>query len=254
MISNSRAWAPEPEIRGAASTSRTSSQQGDHRQPDVDRQRSERDEGGRLAPPGDASHRVSVRPGQVAAGWSAVDGTLVRVQIVILAGGVGGSRFVAGALRAYPEADVTVVGNTADDITLHGLRICPDLDTIMYTLGGGGDEQRGWGRQDESWRVLEELVSVRRRADLVRDRRSRSGHPPGANPAAERGLPAVRGDRSADPALAGRRAPGAAAADDRRPGRDATSPSPTRRLRAAAGRCTSRSTGCGCTPSRGRWR
>ena len=81
------------------------------------------------------------------------------MQIVILAGGVGGSRFAAGALRAYPEADVTVVGNTADDITLHGLRICPDLDTIMYTLGGGGDEQRGWGRQDESWRALEELVA-----------------------------------------------------------------------------------------------
>ena len=81
------------------------------------------------------------------------------MQIVILAGGVGGSRFVAGALRAYPGAQVTVVGNTADDITLHGLRICPDLDTIMYTLGGGGDEHRGWGRQDESWRALEELVA-----------------------------------------------------------------------------------------------
>ena len=81
------------------------------------------------------------------------------MQIVILAGGVGGSRFVAGALRAYPGAEVTVVGNTADDITLHGLRICPDLDTIMYTLGGGGDEQRGWGRQDESWRALDELVA-----------------------------------------------------------------------------------------------
>jgi LPPG:FO 2-phospho-L-lactate transferase len=81
------------------------------------------------------------------------------VQLVILAGGVGGSRFIAGALQAYPEADLTVVGNTADDITLHGLRICPDLDTIMYTLGGGADVQRGWGRRDESWRVLEELVS-----------------------------------------------------------------------------------------------
>ena len=59
------------------------------------------------------------------------------VQIVILAGGVGGSRFIGGACTAFPDADITVVGNTGDDITLHGLRICPDLDTVMYTLGGG---------------------------------------------------------------------------------------------------------------------
>jgi LPPG:FO 2-phospho-L-lactate transferase len=81
------------------------------------------------------------------------------VQIVILAGGVGGSKFILGARRAYPDADITVIGNTADDITLHGLRICPDLDTVMYTLGGGGDDQRGWGRLDESWRVLEEFTA-----------------------------------------------------------------------------------------------
>ncbi|HLM22917.1 MAG TPA: 2-phospho-L-lactate transferase [Propionibacteriaceae bacterium] len=81
------------------------------------------------------------------------------VRIVILAGGVGGSKFVLGVRRAYPTAEVTVIVNTADDITLHGLRICPDLDTIMYTLGGGGDPARGWGREDESWRVMEELTS-----------------------------------------------------------------------------------------------
>jgi LPPG:FO 2-phospho-L-lactate transferase len=79
------------------------------------------------------------------------------MRIVILAGGVGGSRFVLGARRAYPEAEITVIGNTADDITLHGLRVCPDLDTLMYTLGGASDEERGWGRQDESWRVMSEL-------------------------------------------------------------------------------------------------
>jgi LPPG:FO 2-phospho-L-lactate transferase len=79
------------------------------------------------------------------------------VQIVVLAGGVGGSKFVAGVRAAYPDAEITVIGNTADDITLHGLRICPDLDTMMYTLGGGGDDVRGWGRLDESWRVVEEL-------------------------------------------------------------------------------------------------
>ncbi len=75
----------------------------------------------------------------------------------MLAGGVGGSRFTQGVRRAYGDADVTVIGNTADDITLHGLRICPDLDTLMYTLGGGGDTERGWGRVDESWRAVEEL-------------------------------------------------------------------------------------------------
>jgi LPPG:FO 2-phospho-L-lactate transferase len=81
------------------------------------------------------------------------------VQLVILAGGVGGSRFVVGARRAFPEAAITVVGNTADDITLHGLRICPDLDTLMYTLGGGSDAERGWGRSDESWRAMAELTA-----------------------------------------------------------------------------------------------
>jgi LPPG:FO 2-phospho-L-lactate transferase len=80
------------------------------------------------------------------------------VQIVILAGGVGGSKFVLGVRRAYPTAELTVIANTADDITLQGLRICPDLDTIMYTLGGAADSVRGWGRDDESWRVMEELA------------------------------------------------------------------------------------------------
>lgn len=79
------------------------------------------------------------------------------MQIVVLAGGVGGSKFVQGVRRAYPDAEVTVVVNTADDITLHGLRVCPDLDTVMYTLGGGGDDERGWGRLGESWHVLGEL-------------------------------------------------------------------------------------------------
>ncbi len=85
-------------------------------------------------------------------GWKTVG-----VQIVILAGGVGGSAFVLGVRAGYPDATITVIGNTADDITLHGLRICPDLDTMMYTLGGGADDHRGWGRQGESWQVMDEL-------------------------------------------------------------------------------------------------
>jgi len=79
------------------------------------------------------------------------------MQIVVLAGGVGGSRFTTGVRAAYPDAEITVVVNTADDITLHGLRICPDLDTMMYALGGGADTERGWGRAGETWSVLDEL-------------------------------------------------------------------------------------------------
>jgi LPPG:FO 2-phospho-L-lactate transferase len=81
------------------------------------------------------------------------------VQIAVLAGGVGGSRFVRGVRQAYPEAEVTVIVNTADDVMLHGLHISPDLDTMMYSLGGGIDPDRGWGRANESWRVSGELAA-----------------------------------------------------------------------------------------------
>ena len=71
---------------------------------------------------------------------------------------MGGSRFAQGVLDAVAASDrVTVVANTADDITLHGLRICPDLDTVMYTLSGGIDPVRGWGRTDETWNAKAEL-------------------------------------------------------------------------------------------------
>jgi LPPG:FO 2-phospho-L-lactate transferase len=89
------------------------------------------------------------------------------MQITALAGGVGGARFLRG-LRAYldasqdPElagAEITVIGNTGDDITLFGLRVCPDLDTVMYTLGGGIDEGQGWGRADEGHVVQGELAA-----------------------------------------------------------------------------------------------
>ena len=84
-------------------------------------------------------------------------------RIVVLSGGVGGARFLQGLLRHLHVADgtqpteVTVVANTADDIWMHGLKICPDLDTVMYTLGGGIDQQRGWGRTEETWSVKAEL-------------------------------------------------------------------------------------------------
>ncbi len=81
------------------------------------------------------------------------------MQIVVLAGGTGGARFLRGVRSAAPEAEITAVVNTGDDVTMHGLRICPDLDTIVYTLGGGIDEERGWGRAGESWTVKEELAA-----------------------------------------------------------------------------------------------
>ncbi len=79
------------------------------------------------------------------------------MRIVALAGGIGGARFLRGVQAAAPDAELTVVVNTGDDITLYGLRICPDLDTVMYTLGGAIDEQRGWGRQDETFVARGEL-------------------------------------------------------------------------------------------------
>jgi LPPG:FO 2-phospho-L-lactate transferase len=85
------------------------------------------------------------------------------VRIVALAGGIGGARFLRGLKVAvaqdHPDADLTVIVNTGDDITLHGLRVCPDLDTVMYTLGGGISAERGWGREGETFTVRDELAA-----------------------------------------------------------------------------------------------
>ncbi|MGW0366532.1 2-phospho-L-lactate transferase [Streptomyces sp. NPDC002990] len=81
------------------------------------------------------------------------------MRIVVLAGGIGGARFLRGLKSAVPEADITVIGNTGDDIHLFGLKVCPDLDTVMYTLGGGINEDQGWGRADETFTVKDELAA-----------------------------------------------------------------------------------------------
>ncbi|GIH22062.1 2-phospho-L-lactate transferase [Acrocarpospora phusangensis] len=81
------------------------------------------------------------------------------MRIVSLAGGIGGARFLRGLRAAAPAADITVIGNTGDDITLFGLRVCPDLDTVMYTLGGGINEEQGWGRTAETFTVKDELAA-----------------------------------------------------------------------------------------------
>ncbi|QLH22205.1 2-phospho-L-lactate transferase [Streptomyces sp. Rer75] len=81
------------------------------------------------------------------------------MRIVVLAGGIGGARFLRGLMSAVPDADITVIGNTGDDIHLFGLKVCPDLDTVMYTLGGGIHEEQGWGRAEETFAVKEELAA-----------------------------------------------------------------------------------------------
>jgi LPPG:FO 2-phospho-L-lactate transferase len=79
------------------------------------------------------------------------------VKVVALAGGVGAGKFLRGLVRAVPPADVTAVVNTGDDLDIHGLRVCPDLDSVTYWLGDAFDRERGWGRRDESFRATEEL-------------------------------------------------------------------------------------------------
>jgi LPPG:FO 2-phospho-L-lactate transferase len=83
------------------------------------------------------------------------------MRITVLAGGVGAARFLRGLKAAAPLAQITVIGNTGDDISLFGLHVSPDLDTVMYTLGGGISEEQGWGRDKESFTVLAELAAYR---------------------------------------------------------------------------------------------
>ncbi|MCL2782067.1 MAG: 2-phospho-L-lactate transferase CofD family protein, partial [Actinomycetia bacterium] len=80
------------------------------------------------------------------------------MRVTVLAGGIGGARFLRG-VRAAGLGEIVAIVNTGDDITLHGLRVCPDLDSVMYTLGEAHDGARGWGRRGESWRVGEELAA-----------------------------------------------------------------------------------------------
>ena len=109
------------------------------------------------------------------------------------------------------------MANTADDIWLHGLKVSPDLDTVMYTLGGGIDAGAWVGPHGRDLAREGGAGGVRSRADLVRAGRPRPGHPPRPHADARGRLPAVRGDRGAVPAVAARRT---AAADERRPGGD----------------------------------
>jgi LPPG:FO 2-phospho-L-lactate transferase len=77
--------------------------------------------------------------------------------ITVLAGGVGAARFLRGLVAVRPPRECTAVVNVGDDLVLHGLHISPDIDTVVYTVAGAIDPQRGWGLVDESWRVMTSL-------------------------------------------------------------------------------------------------
>jgi LPPG:FO 2-phospho-L-lactate transferase len=82
------------------------------------------------------------------------------MKIVALAGGVGAGKFLRGVVRAYPEDLATVVVNTGDDISVHGLHVSPDLDSVCYWLAGLMDRERGWGRADETFHAMDALRST----------------------------------------------------------------------------------------------
>ena len=82
------------------------------------------------------------------------------MQVVALAGGVGGARLVDGLAQVIPAEHLTVIVNTGDDFEHLSLRICPDLDTVCYTLAGIANPDTGWGRVDESWQVLDTLAEL----------------------------------------------------------------------------------------------
>lgn len=133
------------------------------------------------------------------AGRSAVRLVSVGVKVTVLVGGVGGARFLLGVqyllglgqfgTHDTDEHDVTAVVNVGDDAWMFGVRICPDLDTCMYTLGGGIDPERGWGHRDETWHAKEELAAYGVQPDwfglgdrdlathLVRTQMLRAGYP-----------------------------------------------------------------------------
>jgi LPPG:FO 2-phospho-L-lactate transferase len=128
----------------------------------------------------------------------------VGVKITVLVGGIGGARFLLGVQQLLElgqfanqvsgeatdrEHQLRAVVNVGDDAWMFGVRICPDLDTCMYTLGGGIDSDRGWGHRDETWHAKEELAAYGVQPDwfglgdrdlathLVRSQMLRAGYP-----------------------------------------------------------------------------
>lgn len=77
--------------------------------------------------------------------------------VAVVCGGVGAARFLSGLIQVVDAGSCTAVVNVGDDAEMHGLRICPDLDTIAYTLAGASDALRGWGLAGETWKAMDQL-------------------------------------------------------------------------------------------------
>lgn len=82
------------------------------------------------------------------------------MNVAVLSGGVGGARFLRGLVAVVDPGNVSIIGNVADDIEVLGLRVSPDLDSILYMLAGLSDEERGWGRAGETWQALETVAQL----------------------------------------------------------------------------------------------
>jgi LPPG:FO 2-phospho-L-lactate transferase len=82
------------------------------------------------------------------------------VKVVVLSGGVGGARFLRGMVEATDPDGLAIVGNVGDDVEVLGVHVSPDLDSILYALTGLADEERGWGRADETWHALETVGAL----------------------------------------------------------------------------------------------
>jgi LPPG:FO 2-phospho-L-lactate transferase len=82
------------------------------------------------------------------------------MRVAVLSGGVGGARFLRGVLDVVDPGNVSIIGNVADDLEVLGLHVSPDLDSILYTLTGLGDDERGWGRAGETWQALETVAQL----------------------------------------------------------------------------------------------
>jgi LPPG:FO 2-phospho-L-lactate transferase len=82
------------------------------------------------------------------------------MKIVALAGGVGGAKFAHGLAQVLPHEDLTIIVNTGDDFEHYGLSICPDLDTVCYTLAELANPETGWGRMNETWNVIENAIKL----------------------------------------------------------------------------------------------
>ena len=80
------------------------------------------------------------------------------MRVVLLSGGGGGARFARGLAAALEPGELTVIGNVGDDLEILGLHVSPDLDSLLYTLADLIDDERGWGRSDESWNALDSVV------------------------------------------------------------------------------------------------